>query len=72
MSPDTNLTVEGDLDQQGVHTSHQFCPYPQEQLQMEVVGRFPVRVWGFLSIEQLPPGTLSAHMILCLPLHFLI
>ena len=71
MSPDTNLTVEGDLDQQGCTLVNISVLKPQEQLQMEVVGRFPIRVWGFLSIEQFPPGTLSAHMILCLRLHSL-
>ena len=71
MSPDTNLTAEGDLDQQGGTLVTNSVLKPQEQLQMEVVGRFPVTIWGFLSIEQLPPGTLSAHMILCSPLHSL-
>ncbi|XP_032197727.1 uncharacterized protein LOC116590255 [Mustela erminea] len=28
--------------------------FNQEQLQMVVMSRFPVRVWGFLSIEQFP------------------
>ena len=34
----------GDLDHQGVHTTHQFLFKPQEQMQMKVMGRFPVRI----------------------------
>ena len=44
-----------------------FCLCSQEQVQVGVVGRFCAMAWGFLSIQQFPPGSLSGHMILCLP-----
>ena len=67
MSPDTNLPVEEDQECQGMPTTHQFCFQAQEQVQMEVqmevLSRFPVRIWGFVS-----KVSLSGHSILCLPI----
>uniref|UniRef100_A0A8C8X409 Ig-like domain-containing protein n=1 Tax=Panthera leo TaxID=9689 RepID=A0A8C8X409_PANLE len=46
----------GDQHHQGAHTMHNSPLCSQAQVQMEVTGRFPVRVWGFLSTQQFPQG----------------
>ena len=51
-SPHANLPAGGDQHHQGAHTMHNSPLCSQAQVQMEVTGRFPVRVWGFLSTQQ--------------------
>ena len=46
MNPDTNLPVGGDQDHQVVQTPHYFCLEGPGAVQMEVLGRFLVRVWA--------------------------
>ena len=71
MSPDTNLPVEGDRDHQGVHTPHHFS------LEGPGAGadggsvQVSTRLLGFLSMQQSPPGSLSEHLVMCLPLQSL-
>ena len=67
-SPDTNLRAGGDQHHQGAHTMHNSPLYSQAQVQMEVTGRFPLRVWGFLSTQQFPQG---ASLVICFCVYLL-
>ena len=68
MNPDTNLPVGGDKHHQGAHTMHNSPLCSQAQVQMEVTGRFPVRVWGFLFTQQFPQG---ASLVICFCVYIL-
>ena len=71
MSPDTNLPVEGDRDHQGVHTPHHFCLEGPGAGAEGGSGKVSCLGQGFLSMEHFPPGSLSEHLIVCLPLQSL-
>ena len=62
MSPDKNLLVgtQG-AGLYGALRTHKCVFQPQEQVQREVKGWFPARVWGFLSMWQLPGDPLWTH-----------